>query len=65
VHLQIEFEYKNLNKVMRVIKEKKLQIASQNMELKCDVEVIVRKKIAAQILQIFDGMFGIKISQKE
>src|SRR6187431_2366164 len=33
VAFQISFDYKNMNKVMRVIKEKKLDIASQEMEI--------------------------------
>ena len=32
-HFLISFDYKNMNKVMRVIKEKKLDIVTQSMEL--------------------------------
>ena len=33
IHFLISFDYKNMNKVMRVIKEKKLDIVTQSMEL--------------------------------
>jgi uncharacterized YigZ family protein len=44
VHFVISFEYKNMNKVMRIIKEKNLEIVSQRMELNCEIELISRKK---------------------
>ena len=34
IHFLISFDYKNMNKVMRVIKEKNLEIISQKMEMK-------------------------------
>ena len=35
IHFSITFDYKNMNKVMRVIKEKNLNIISQKMEESC------------------------------
>jgi len=40
----LQFEYKDLNKVMRLIKEKKLKVESQKMEMQCDFTISVRKK---------------------
>ncbi|WP_166925382.1 IMPACT family protein [Flavobacterium poyangense] len=68
VHFLISFDYKNMNKVMRVIKEKKLDIVSQEMEMNEDsglpigkIETKTRKKNAEIIFDIFDLMFEIDI----
>ncbi|KLT67831.1 IMPACT family protein [Flavobacterium sp. ABG] len=68
VHFLISFDYKNMNKVMRVIKEKKLDIVSQEMEMDQDsglpigkIETKTRKKNAEIIFDIFDLMFEIDI----
>ena len=41
----LSFDYKNMNKVMRVIKEKNLEIISQKMEMSCEIEIGTRKKM--------------------
>lgn len=64
-HFIIKFDYKNINKVMRVIKEKNLDIVNQKMELDCEIEISIRKKYAETIFSIFESIFEIKISEKE
>jgi uncharacterized YigZ family protein len=66
----ISFDYKNMNKVMRVIKEKKLDIVTQTMELEEDsgialgkIEIKTRKKNAEVIFDIFDSLFEIEIKR--
>lgn len=61
VHFLISFDYKNMNKVMRIIKEKKLKIATQKMENDCEIEIISRKKNANTIFEIFNALFEIGI----
>ena len=61
----ITFDYKNMNKVMRVIKEKNLNIVSQKMENNCEIEISTRKKNAETIFEIFNSMFEIEIKIKE
>jgi len=61
----ISFDYKNMNKVMRVIKEKNLEIISQKMEMSCKIEIATRKKNAETIFDIFNTMFEIEIKLKE
>ena len=63
IHFQISFDYKNINKVMRVIKEKNAEIVSQKMEMSCEIEIITRKKNAEMIFDIFNTMFEVKIKQ--
>jgi uncharacterized YigZ family protein len=68
IHFQISFDYKNMNKVMRVIKEKKLDIISQEMEINEDTNLPIgkiviktRKKNAEMVFDIFKSLFEIDI----
>ncbi len=70
IHFLITFDYKNMNKVMRIIKEKKLDIVTQTIELEEDsglalgkIELKTRKKNAEIIFGIFDNLFGIDIKR--
>ena len=64
-HFKITFDYKNMNKVMRIIKEKNLDIVNQKMELNCEIEIATRKKNANTIFDIFSTLFEIKIEEME
>ncbi|GAW89968.1 hypothetical protein FPS14_contig00035-0033 [Flavobacterium psychrophilum] len=50
IHFVVGFDYKNMNKVMRVIKEKNITIVSQKMEESCQIEIASRKKMPAVFL---------------
>jgi uncharacterized YigZ family protein len=63
IHFEIAFDYKNINKVMRVIKEKKVEIVSQKLEMNCQIEILTRKKNVEMIYDIFTTMFEVKIKQ--
>ena len=63
VIFKITFDYKNINKVMRIIKEKKLIVISQKMELDCEIEITTRKKNAEEIFDIFKGLFEITVTK--
>lgn len=65
VHYIISFDYKNMNKVMRVIKEKNLDIISQKMNESCEIEIATRKKNAEMVFDIFDSFFEISIKLKD
>lgn len=61
VSFEISFDYKNMNKVMRVIKEKNLTIVSQEMNESCKIVIATRKKNAEMIFDIFNNLFEIGI----
>jgi uncharacterized YigZ family protein len=68
VSFQISFDYKNMNKVMRIIKEKKLDIVSQEMEINEDTNLPIgkivlktRKKNAEMVFDTFQSLFEINI----
>lgn len=63
IHFTIFFEYKNMNKVMRIIKEKNITIVSQKMEETCQIEISTRKKNAETVFDIFTTLFEIKIKK--
>jgi uncharacterized YigZ family protein len=65
VHYLISFDYKNINKVMRVIKEKNIEIVAQKMELICEIEIATRQKNAESIFNTFNSMFEIEIKNKD
>lgn len=52
----ITFAYKDMNSVMRVIKQKKLDIISQKLESNCVYIISVRKTKANEIFEIFNTM---------
>jgi len=61
VQFKITFDYKNINKVMRVIKEKQLDIHSQIMEENCELIIVTRRKNTERIFEIFNTLFEISI----
>jgi uncharacterized YigZ family protein len=63
IHFKLNFDYKNMNKVMRVIKEKNIEIVSQEMTENCQIEIATRKKNAKILFDIFNNMFEIKIEK--
>ncbi|MFD2726416.1 IMPACT family protein [Hyunsoonleella rubra] len=60
---QLSFEYKDMNKVMRIIKEQQLQIIHQQLELSCNIAISVRKRDALKIHEMFERTFGIEIKK--
>jgi len=59
----IKFEYELMNKVMRIIKEKHLNIKNRKLELDCEVIISVRKKEANNIFEIFKSIYKISIQE--
>ncbi|MDP5000659.1 MAG: YigZ family protein [Flavobacterium sp.] len=62
-HFVISFGYANMNKVMRIIKEKNLQIVSQKMEMDCEIEIAIRKKNVQNLLDTFESLYEIKLTE--
>ena len=70
IYFEISFDYKNMNKVMRVIKEKKLEIVTQEMEIDEETNLPIgkfviktRKKNAEMIFDTFNSLFEIDIKK--
>lgn len=58
---EVTFEYKDINKVMRLVKEKNLHLTAQEMNEKCTLRISVRQKNAAQIYEAFMQTYGVEI----
>lgn len=67
----IRFDYKHMNRVMRVIKENQIQINHQEVDIQPEnhlpmakISCQIRKKNAEKVFSIFESMFEIEL-QKE
>ncbi|MBI9042020.1 MAG: YigZ family protein [Lutibacter sp.] len=63
VHFQLNFEYVDMNKVMRIIKEHNIEILQQKMALNCEFLISIRKKYAAIVQQSFEDLRCLKIKE--
>ena len=60
---QLNFEYKNMGKVMRLLKENNAKIINQELTLNCLLEISVRKSNSSKIFNAFDQCYGVKICE--
>lgn len=60
-NFKIVFDYKDMNNVMRVIKEKDLQIVEQQMHMSCVIEVKTRLTEYQRAIEAFEPYYEIKI----
>ncbi|MEN8124341.1 MAG: YigZ family protein [Bacteroidota bacterium] len=63
VFFDLQFDYKDMNKVMRLVKEKKIKIENQTMDLDCNFKVSVRKNDAEQIKNAFEALRCVRITE--
>lgn len=60
---QLKFAYKNMSKVMRILKENQVEIKNQTLEINCLLEISVRKSDSSKISDLFDQFFGVSIDE--
>jgi len=65
VQFKLVFDYPHMNKVMRIIKENKLEILAQKMELNCEYILSVRKSEATKIHQLYVNLRCLTIKEIE
>ncbi|WP_410879331.1 IMPACT family protein [Myroides sp. DW712] len=58
---KVRFEYKDMNNVMRVIKERNLQLVQQKLEMTCEIELSIRKSEYQQALEAFEPYYEVKV----
>lgn len=63
IEYKLSFGYDMMNKVQRIIKERKLNIINQKLELACEYIISVRKKDAQIIFDVFDAVFKVEIKE--
>ncbi len=62
---QLNFGYPEMNIVMRIIKDEKINIKEQKMELDCEFFLSIRKKEANRIFEIFNSTYKVTIKREE
>jgi uncharacterized YigZ family protein len=62
---EVSFDYPEMNKVMRVIKENNLNVVDQILELDCKIIISVRKSEAERIYEKFDATYKVMIKELE
>lgn len=63
VHFKLNFNYDLMNAVMRIIKEKNIEIINQKLEMDCQYIISVRKNDAESIFEIFDNLYKVEIKE--
>lgn len=58
---RLTFEYADMNKVMRIIKEENLQVDSQKMEMNCQFDISIRKKEVEKVIRRIEELRVVKI----
>jgi len=61
IPLKLSFVYKDMNKVMRIIKKQQLIIKSQRIEMECEVLVLVQKMNLKSSIRTFEAFHQIKV----
>ncbi|MDC6363092.1 MULTISPECIES: IMPACT family protein [Flavobacteriaceae] len=62
---QLQFDYPEMDKVMRGIKQRNLEIVSQKMEIDCRLVISVRESEAEQTLLFFEEMQHVRVKKME
>ncbi|WP_298764857.1 YigZ family protein [uncultured Polaribacter sp.] len=63
VYYLLNFDYDMMNKVQRIIKEKKLRILQQKLALDCQYTLAIRKKNAEAFFTIFNNLYKVSIKK--
>jgi len=61
----LTFEYADMGKVMRIIKQEQIDIISQEMALNCTMTISVRENDAEKVNNIFHTSYGVVITEIE
>ena len=61
--LSLRFEYADMDKVMRLVKENSLEILSQEMELDCFFKISVRKNKLEQVVKLFEDLRCVEVKK--
>ena len=63
IYYELIFDYKDMNKVMRIIKENNIEIKNQVMNLNCEYLISIRKKKATKVEKLFTDLRCLKIKE--
>ena len=61
---QLVFEYKEMNKVQRIIKKYNISIIEQKLEINCKYYIRIRKREAARVINALKQLRCVEIIEK-
>ena len=61
IEYMLTFNYDLMNSVMRIIKEKNIEIVNQKLEMDCQYIISVRKNDSEAIFTIFDNLYKVAV----
>lgn len=61
---ELQFDYLQMNDVMKIIKDEHLEIKSQNFELTCSLVFEVRKNNSSKVQEMFNKMSNLELKKK-
>ncbi len=61
----LTFDYPEMNTVMRIIKEQKLTILNQQLDVNCRIVISVRKKDSERIFRLFNNTYKVAVKKKK
>ena len=61
----LQFNYSEMNKVMRIVKEEQISIINQKLDLNCMYIISVRKKEADKVFKLFNETYKVLIKKKD
>jgi putative IMPACT (imprinted ancient) family translation regulator len=62
-YISITFDYKNMNLVMRIVKEEKIEMLDQQSDILCTLKLGIRKSQVERIIMKFKNIKGLSISR--
>jgi len=59
----LTFEYEMMSKVMRILKDKNIEILHQELALNCKLKISVRKSEADEVFDFFEEFYKVEIEK--
>ena len=62
---QLTFDYALMNKVMRIVKEKKIHLLEQDLGINCVFRIAIRKRDVEAVLDRFKSFYRLELKKIE
>ncbi len=62
-HFKLNFGYDDLDRVMRIIKQKKYKVVSQELEIKCALVISVPQNQSDELVSVFQELHKVSITE--
>ncbi len=63
VYYQLRFDYALMNKVMRIVKEKNINVLHQELGIDCVFRIAIRKTAAVELMQRFKHLYKVEVEK--